>query len=380
MVSVRKTKRRMQRGGVKIQPTEVRMVAGTKNGYEYAIAEHAGYKEYRGTTLIRYNEDRAVVTPLGTTGLLVLVCDGHGGSSISDFVSKDLSRNLETALSEDILADVDEVQRILREAFASIAGEIRLMAGAYDQGTTCTVSVVTPTHIITAHLGDSPAVLMTKSGSLVAATKDHDFENEAEVQRLNDMYARFTPMQKKRYGPPIKVDGAGVKRLMGGLAMSRSFGDLQYAVYLSTEPEIQVMTRGPSQRLVVASDSFTEDFVYKTNFNGVSRAYGVRNVLSPSHIVTEVTPTLNETDKTLEERVKQITTARMNKFFYPGHGYANDNTTLVVVELPDPPAPAPAPVPAPVNATFANMPRGIHVGGYKKKGRKTRRRGGKRRA
>lgn len=374
MVQIQKTKRRRQQGGQKIQPTEVRIQGGLLNGYDYAIAEHAGYKEYRGTTLVKYNEDRSVVASLGTTGLLVLVCDGHGGSTISDLVANDLSRNLQADLTDANLTDTDAVQAVLREEFAKMATKIRSMVTeAYQQGTTCTVAVVTPTHIITAHIGDSPALIMTKNGTLVAATKDHDFEHPGEIQRLMDIYTALSPAQKRRYGEPIKTDQTGVKRLMGGLAMSRSFGDLQHAVYLSTQPDLLVVKREPSQRLVVASDSFTEDYIYRTNYNGQQRPYGIRNVLTSADIVKEVAPTLNQTDLSLEDRVKTITTARMNKFFYPGHGYQNDNTTLVAVELPDP-AQEKKSTPTVNNLLSGNMPRGIHVGGDRKKYRRTRRR------
>lgn len=93
-------------------------------------------------------------------------------------------------------------------------------------GSTATVCVITNIYVITANIGDSPALIFSQT-ELIAHTNDHDCTNEQELERVKPNCVKF------------KNDPNA--RLPSGLMVTRSFGDLQSIRYgLIADPEINI--------------------------------------------------------------------------------------------------------------------------------------------
>lgn len=149
------------------------------------------------------------------------VLDGHGGSYCSCFVRQqflsvfssqpDLQQY--TRLGPAIRASVPGVE-LLKTAMARtfveldtmLRGTLKRHNKALKSGSTAVVVVLTPTHIVTANLGDSRAILR-RHGGVVPLSFDHKPSNLPERLRI----------QKTGY---VKN-----KRVNGDLAVSRAFGD-----------------------------------------------------------------------------------------------------------------------------------------------------------
>lgn len=107
-------------------------------------------------------------------------------------------------------------------------------------GSTATVAVVTPRHIIVANCGDSRAVLYRR-GRAIALSVDHKPDRADELARIEAAGGRV-----------IFMNGA---RVQGILAMSRAIGDKFLKPVVISEPEITITRRHPEDEcLILASD------------------------------------------------------------------------------------------------------------------------------
>ena len=86
-------------------------------------------------------------------------------------------------------------------------------------GTTSTTVVVTGTHVVVAHIGDSKAILMRDS-KLEYETRAHTVDEAEEKQRIE----RTSAVIKEFGGVGYVYDPAYGRRL-GPLGMTRAFGD-----------------------------------------------------------------------------------------------------------------------------------------------------------
>ncbi len=367
-------KTRKQRGGAVYQ-TPPRSVSGSPNGYEWAAAEHGGYGEWKGGVLKQYNEDRFVVIPLGSSSLFALVLDGHGGSQVSDAVAIQLPKLvLQRQLTDEQLADAAFLQETLKELFIQM--NIWVEQNIYSTercGAAGTAVIVTPQHIVMANVGDSPAIVYDKATKELTSTVDHECTNPAEAQRLNAIYTSLSPRQRGVHGLPCidTMRDEGI-RLKGGLAMTRSFGDFGMRPYITGEPDTYVVQRKAGQRLLMSSDSFTEGITR----NRAGTGNTIKNIMTREQVVEEVDPIINK-EGSLVKKVEEAVTNRINKFWFPGHGYSGDNTTLLVVELPDPPVASSvaSPVESVSNNYFGfNSPKPTQGGKYRRKSRRNIRR------
>lgn len=333
----RKTRRvRSQRGGTTPYQTQPRTESGEINGFSWAGALHGGYGEWKKNFMLQYvlaayTEDRFAVAPLGSTGLAAIVLDGHGGARVAVLAKELLPRILQENISESIFDDVSALQKAVTKSFADCAAEMfrKEGYGLLDVGSACTVAIITPKYVVMGNIGDCVGLVTKRDASEFITTVDHDCENPEEVTRLNSIYAKI-----KRGSPPCRDTGtdAGI-RLMGQLAMTKAFGDLKYDPYISTVPSLYVASRQPNQRVILTSDSFTEGIAPSRVHRGQN---AIKNILTREQVLEELTPQLNA-EGTLETKVSNAVTTRVNKLWFDGYGYSGDNTALLVVELPDPP-------------------------------------------
>lgn len=130
-------------------------------------------------------------------------------------------------------------------------GRMRFM----HEGCTAIMCVVTPSHVVTANVGDSRAIMVTlKNGSapsMDALSVDQKPNNDVETRRINEA------------GMTV-IDCGGIHRVNGDLAVARALGDFSFKnkdleqekQAVSCVPEISVRDRhlnGP-QLLCLACD------------------------------------------------------------------------------------------------------------------------------
>jgi len=207
---------------------------------------------------------------LARDGSFVGVFDGHAGAGVSAYAKKHLHARFSQLWSDSCCEKGDRsvkcVAKSLRKAFVDTDKEIQSDDALAQQGSTATVVVVphllrpTATHsngkkqYVTANLGDSRAVLCRK-WKAIDLTKDH--KPNAPRERLRvvsqggtvDWYG-----YRDTDGKPL--EGTGVWRINGNLAVARAFGDRYARPFVSGECEIKCFdcNEKEDQFIIVASD------------------------------------------------------------------------------------------------------------------------------
>lgn len=231
-------------GGIEAELCVTHALAGTRRrgapapeAFEIAAYQIRGHRDEQ--------QDRFVVHKLNENLLLVGVFDGHGddGGRIAEVAARMLPVVLSAKLTESIEPGV--IAKALIDTFLYIDATLaaKETTKSKDSGTTGVAVVITPTHYISANVGDSRAVLLRRAASASATASvtlvdvqlstDHDVQNATEVTRacaagatLDDEY--FTLGD-------------------GGLQLSRALGDFSMKEgrppILLAEPDIKIMRR-----------------------------------------------------------------------------------------------------------------------------------------
>ncbi|WP_175425574.1 PP2C family protein-serine/threonine phosphatase [Trinickia violacea] len=129
------------------------------------------------------NQDRMswVRTPVADVFIVLDGMGGHAGGGIAaELAVQVLQRHFET------LTSLASVEAVLRSAFADANAAVYARSHSGDpatrgMGTTAVVMLIAGWRLMLAHVGDSRAYLLTRSGALQRLTKDH-----SRIQRLVD--------------------------------------------------------------------------------------------------------------------------------------------------------------------------------------------------
>ena len=209
------------------------------------------------------NQDNALEVPdFGRVGLLSLlgVFDGHGkeGRAVSAFCVQHLS---ETLIKADIkLPFTPLVGQRLTQAFLDMDSNLRLSVNTTNSGSTAVVLMLSVSHILIAHVGDSRACIgripprnhnnqlhanAPRLPEVMALTSDHKPERPDEHERVNNSGGRVGPSPHNVYADPNtatqRVWSADPSYYGPGLAVSRSFGDsMAHTCGVTTIPEIRL--------------------------------------------------------------------------------------------------------------------------------------------
>jgi serine/threonine protein phosphatase PrpC len=165
-------------------------------------------------------EDRFIIRRIleTTTCDLFAVFDGHAGSGVVNATVELLPRRIQRALEAagvTVLRNTPQLEQILRTAFIEHDKELAsLIHRVGDSGSTASLALVTPTHIVMAYIGDSPAFLIDPvSGLLLSEIGKHEPTLAAESARI------------VQAGGSVEIDEYGTPRVDGNLMVSRAFGD-----------------------------------------------------------------------------------------------------------------------------------------------------------
>lgn len=128
----------------------------------------------------------------------------------SSYLRDHLINELGVRLQRVNLDQEEEVQKIVTQTFLDL--DYQLLAGRVMDGSTATITILTPTKIYLANLGDSRSILYDNQGNILLETQDHKPGDPYERSRIE--------------GHGGRVINVGVDRVNGTLAVSRAFGDL----------------------------------------------------------------------------------------------------------------------------------------------------------
>lgn len=198
---------------------------------------------------------------------LFAVFDGHSGSGVVRYTVENLVTRIQEALkagAPDVLNNPENVKTILRKVFIEHDKDLaRNIQKVGDSGSTATVAIVTPSHVIVAYIGDSPCFLMNPNTGLILPGGEMG-KHEPSLATEN---ARI-----QRAGGSVEIDEMGVPRI-DGLMVSRAFGDftikfpdLRNPPYdadwtqmkVTAHPDFVVWERPESGLLALMSDGLVE--------------------------------------------------------------------------------------------------------------------------
>lgn len=186
------------------------------------------------------------------------VCDGHGGSFVSEEVSRMFSAVLRACIEQCNWDDEAERRLAIEQSFFEMDRLLRAehASTARRCGTTCTAAVIWQLrdqhHIILANLGDSRGLLYRVEDDLLLETCDHKPDNPIEKKRIREAGGFVLPADHPQ---PARLDGL--------LAFSRAFGDFEFKVNggqspaadkLSSCPDIYELEARDGDFIVLATD------------------------------------------------------------------------------------------------------------------------------
>eukprot|EP00501_MAST-03F_sp_TOSAG23-6_P001916 GSMAST32.ASY1.ANO1.1996.1 assembled CDS len=166
------------------------------------------------------------------------VYDGHGGRGVVEFVAKYLADNFQKELAFDESRSMED-----RQTCAYLVTDIMSRkAGLMSSGCTAITCFLTQNeegnpHIYCANVGDARIVVAAEDGTAIRMTYDHKASDESENKRITE------------------AGGFVLRnRVLGMLAVSRSFGDHGLKQFVSARPYMKDMCIKNSQFMILACD------------------------------------------------------------------------------------------------------------------------------
>jgi len=211
----------------------------------FAVA-HA---EMRGR---RWNMEDALVTKANFRGVegdaYLAVFDGHGGDKAALYAAKrhpeileDQLRELEagkTGKTSNSEPDEEDIIAAIKNSFVECGKEMTT-ENIKRSGTTAVVCVCLGNKVYVANVGDSRAVIAMDNGKVLRISVDHKPDHPEEEKRIRNL------------GGFVSPNG----RVVGMLAVSRAFGDLELQPFVSAEPHVAVLElKNSLECLVMACD------------------------------------------------------------------------------------------------------------------------------
>ena len=207
-----------------------------------------------------YMEDEFIVAG---GSRFVGVFDGHGGAKVSGYLRANLYQQYLQAISQcpdPKSPSKEDVAAALVKAFSKVDGDVQSTRQWTYQGSTAVVCVLHTDAktgvdtIVSANIGDSRAIL-SRSKRAVDLTSDHKPNSPAESARIKALGGKVTWFGfTDKKGRPI--EGSGVYRINGNLAVARAVGDRSERPFVTAEPEIrELLSEGSNDEFIVlASD------------------------------------------------------------------------------------------------------------------------------
>lgn len=300
----------------------------------------------------KYMEDEYYID---RDGNFAAVFDGHGGSAVSRYLRQNLYANYQAALPKAASASaVCEnhsdaslsmiVAAALQAALEKVDSEVGSISHWSFQGSTALAMVVvhddddendgnnyygndsgsnggssnSSRSIVVANVGDSRAILCC-AGQALDLTTDHKPNDESERRRIEECGGRVSWYgEVDSHGHP--VSGAGVYRINGNLALSRSIGDR------ADRPWVTGLADVTRHRIIKNENN--NDTIF-----ALLATDGLFDVMSSQAVARFVTDLLNRTHTNHRDRIRQdMAQYVVEEALRRGTG---DNVTVLILWLND---------------------------------------------
>ncbi|CAI5727626.1 hypothetical protein KXD40_005646 [Peronospora effusa] len=170
--------------------------------------------------------------------ICVAVFDGHGGSAVSTYIAEKIVEAITAteAFKKDHKSP-ESLAMALCEGFMAVDEMLKnhpeFGTASDEMGSTGLFAIVTPKDVVCANVGDSRCILSNaKIPEVVQLSVDHKPDLEFEKQRI------------------VAAGGTVFRgRVCGGVAVSRSFGDLWFKRNVDLKPHQQLVTSEPCVRV-----------------------------------------------------------------------------------------------------------------------------------
>ena len=210
----------------------------------------------------RYLEDEYIIS---TCGHFIAVLDGHGGSSVSRFIKKNLYSRFLSSLCHDRVWLDDDIVNAFKYSNDKVDKDVSNVKTWNRQGSTATIVYCNTLHndnnentIITCNVGDSRAVLC-RGGKAIDLTIDHKPTKMSERLRIERLGGYIEWHGLERQGKPVK--GQGVYRVNGNLSLSRAIGDVAEKPFICANPDIKITKmKDDDHFLICATDGLWDVF------------------------------------------------------------------------------------------------------------------------
>jgi serine/threonine protein phosphatase PrpC len=202
------------------------------------------------------------------------VYDGHGGSSCSEYIRRNLHKNLQNYIKYKNLKDSPDFLIDLCKAIQDVVIYTDFEYYNYDttshhQGATCVFLLFIGNYILCVNLGDSVAILNKFNNQLIYLSRDLKPDKESERKRIEF---------RKGF---VSDDG----RLLGIINVSRAFGDwkfkdkkLQHLLGKNINFEEYLISHRAEFRIYKYEPK--EDFYIILASDGVFQNYSAQNVFA----------------------------------------------------------------------------------------------------
>ncbi|KAF4322382.1 hypothetical protein BBO99_00002964 [Phytophthora kernoviae] len=170
--------------------------------------------------------------------ICVAVFDGHGGSAVSTYIAQKIIGAI--TATESFQKDPKSPESLAVALCEGFMAADELLKEDPEHGTSCDevgstglFAIVTPKDVVCANVGDSRCILSnTKIPEVLQLSVDHKPDLEFEKQRI------------------VAAGGTVFRgRVCGGVAVSRSFGDLWFKRNAELKPHQQLVTSEPCVRV-----------------------------------------------------------------------------------------------------------------------------------
>ena len=180
---------------------------------------------------------------------IFIICDGHGGSSVAEYVASELEKYL-TNVRIRYPLNVDYVKKLYTsiqkkivnhpERIGQLTGSTALVVIRYVYQNSLWIQVI--------NLGDCRAVI-SKSGIAVPLTQDHKPHWPDEKRRIDKVNENRLPRDREK----VKFNEGDWR--IKDLSVSRSFGDLDNYPYVTHVPEVyNYLLTNQDKFIVIACD------------------------------------------------------------------------------------------------------------------------------
>lgn len=261
------------------------------------------------------------------------VFDGHGNKEVSAFASEHILNCLEDVAAFRSGAPVKVLKKCLVDACLGLDAKLKtdLLHFSKNGGSTGIIALITPTHVLTANVGDSRAIIIQKDYRQDESTESKNIETKPIVIPMSEDHSPNLPNERAR----VEAAGFSIESLSyqgetlykikdpesgNMLAMSRAFGDFDY----------KKGEQSPSKQAVIAVPDVEILERSENDLYLILACDGIWDVMSNEDCANFI---VNDRKRDGYESLSNTCDALVEECYNLG---SDDNMTVLIVELPTP--------------------------------------------